>query len=64
MAKAEVTVAVERAVHNVLREMAQALWNEHGICLKGVRFSWVDLSTPAEPRLTVAEVEAETLTKV
>ena len=63
MAKAEVTVAVEKAVHNSLREMAQAIWDKHGICVRNVHFSWVDVSSPAEPKMLVTEVEAVTLTK-
>ena len=63
MATAEITVAVEKAVHDALRELAQAAWDKHGVCVQSVRFSWFDVSTPAEPRLIVTEVEAETLTK-
>lgn len=63
MATAEITVAVEKAVHDALRELAQAAWDKHGVCVQSVRFSWVDVSTPAEPRLIVTEVEAATLTK-
>jgi len=51
MAKAEVTVAVEKAVHDAMREIAQTIWDKHGICLRNVNFSWVDVSTQAEPRL-------------
>ena len=63
MAKAEVTVAVEKAVHNALRAMAQAIWDKHGICVRNVHFSWVDVSSAAEHKLLVTDVEAETLTK-
>jgi len=58
-----VTVATEKAVHGVLREIAQELWDTHGICVQSVRFSWTDVSTPGEQKLFVAEVEAETMTK-
>ena len=63
MATEEITVAVEKAVHDALRELAQAAWDKHGVCVKSVRFSWVDVSTPAKPSLIVTEVEAATLTK-
>ena len=63
MATAEITVAVEKAVHDALRELAQAAWYKHGVCVQSVRFSWVDVSTQAEPRLIVTDVEAATLTK-
>ena len=63
MAKAEIMVAVEKAVHNALRELAQAIWDQHGVCVESAFFSWVDVSAPGEPRLIVTDVEAHTLTK-
>ena len=63
MATAEITVAVEKAVHDALRELAQAGWDKHGVCVQSVRFSWVDVSTTSGPKLLVTDVEAETLTK-
>lgn len=63
MAEAEITVAVEKAVHNALRELAQTVWDKHGICVRSVRFSWVDVSSNEEQKMIVTEVEAETLTK-
>ena len=64
MAKADITVAVERAVHDALRKLAQAVWDKHGVFVHSVRFSWVDTSDPAEPKMIVKEVEVATLTKV
>ena len=59
----KIAVAVEKAVHNAMREMAQAIWDQHGICVKSVRISWVDMSSIGKPRdLLVDEIEAETLT--
>ena len=63
MATAEITVAVERAAHDAMRELAQAIWDKHGVCVRSVRFSWVDVSGMGEARLLVTDVEAETLTK-
>jgi hypothetical protein len=63
MATAEITVAVEKAAHDAMRELAQAIWDKHGVCVRSVRFSWVDVSGMGEPRLLVTDVEAETLTK-
>ena len=54
----------EKALHDALRELAQAEWDKHHVCLKFVRFSWFDVSTPAEANLIVTDVEAETLTKL
>ena len=59
----QIAVAVEKAVHNAMREMAQAIWDKHGVCVKSVRISWVDMSSIGKPQeLLVHEVEADTLT--
>ena len=58
-----ITVAVERAVHDSLRQIAEAIWDQHGICLKSVRFSWLEVSTTEKINMLVTEVEAQTLTK-
>ena len=63
MATAEITVAVEKAAHDAMRELAQAIWDKHGVCVRSVLFSWADLSSPMEVRLVVMDVKAETLTK-
>ncbi len=63
METAEITVAVEKAAHDAMRELAQAIWDKHGICVRSVRFSWADVSSPVEARLIVMDVEADTLTK-
>jgi len=63
MATAEITVAVEKAVHDAMRDLAQATWDQHGACVRSIRLSWADVSGMGEPRLLVTDVEAETLTK-
>lgn len=63
MAKAEFTVAVEKAVHDVLGDLAKLIWGQHGICLQSVRFSWVDSSTNGESNMMLIDVETSTLTK-
>ena len=62
MATSEITVAVESAVHKAFRRMAQEVWDQHGICVQSVRFSWIDVSSVNKPRLFVTDVEAETRT--
>ena len=56
-------VSVEKSVHDSLRHLAQAIWDQHAICIQDVRFSWVDVSTPGENQLILTDVKAETLTK-
>ncbi len=62
-AAAEITVAVEKAAHDAMRELAQAIWDKHGVCVRCVRFSWADASSMGEPRMLLMDVEADTLTK-
>jgi hypothetical protein len=63
MATAEITVTAEKSVHDALRQLAQAIWDKHGVSVQSVRFSWIDASSAAQDRLIVTEVTAETLTK-
>jgi hypothetical protein len=57
------SIPVESIVHDGLRNIAQSVWDEYGICIKNVRFTWLEVSTISMPKLVVTEVEAETLTK-
>ena len=59
----KITVADEKSVHDAMRYLAQAIWDKHGVCVRSVRFSWADVSTPVEAHLLVMDVEAETMTK-
>jgi len=58
-----VTVAVERAAHDGVRELVRILWEEHGIILKSARISWIDVSTASEPKMLINDIELETITK-
>ena len=62
-AEPKITVAVEKVAHDAMRDLAQAIWDKHCVCVRSVRFSWADVSTPVESRLLVMDVEAETMTK-
>lgn len=64
MATSEILVVVEGSVHDALRKMAQAIWNEHGICVKSVQFSWLDVSTVGKSDMLATDVETEILTKL
>lgn len=59
----EITVVVEKVAHDAMRELAQAIWDKHGVCVRSVRFSWLDVSSLAEQRLLVKDVDADTLAK-
>jgi len=66
MAKAdlELKVAVEKAIHTALQDVAQTIWDEHGICVEDVSIDWVDVSTPVEPKMFVTELTTRMRTKV
>ena len=63
MAEAAITVAVEKAVHDAMREVMQNAWDQHQVCVQSVRATWMDASTAGQNRLVVCDIEMETLTK-
>lgn len=62
MAKAEITVAVERAVHDVIAGVLQSILREHGIQVTYLRAEWLDVST-AETKFILREVEITSVTR-
>lgn len=63
MATDKLIVSFEKAAHDAFREMAQAIMDKHGLCVRGVRLSWIDVSGPDGLRMIVSEVEVETMTR-
>lgn len=57
-----VTVAIERAVHDGLRELIQALELAHGIRVNSVNVEWIDVSSLSEPRFVVRDMAITTTT--
>lgn len=61
----QVTVTVKKVVHNALRDLAKAVWDQHGICVRSVQFTWGEFPSlhPAyqEPGWIITNVEVETL---
>lgn len=58
----DVSVSVERAVHDAFRDVAQRIWEQHGVRVDGVRFFWIEVSTVSSKQIRIGEVEAETRT--
>ena len=56
----DVVVAVEAAVHKVLRDVAQAVFDHHGLIIQRVDFSWHDRTTSSERQMVVGGVEVAT----
>ena len=66
MAKAdlELKVSVEKAIHEGLQEVLQQIWDDHKVCVREISVDWVDVSTPAEPRMLLTSLDMRTSTKV
>jgi hypothetical protein len=60
MASSGLTVAIESVVHDSLRKMVQAIYDEHGIAVVRIDFGWLDLSTANAAKWQVTDVEAVT----
>lgn len=59
----DIKVSVEKAALDALRNLAQEVWTQHGICIKNVSFEWRDASRLNEDRMQVTDIEATMLTK-
>jgi len=58
-----ITVSVERAIHDGLRKFAQHIYDEHRVKIREVQIEWLDTGSLAEPNFTVAEVNVHSTTK-
>lgn len=54
MATDKITVSFEKAAHDAFREMAQEIMDKHGLCMRGVQLSWLDVSGPDGLRMIVS----------
>lgn len=64
MAEAKMEILVEKVVaHDILRQVAQQIWDEHGMRLDSVSFTWIDTSSPGEDRFEVSEVSMQSYTR-
>lgn len=57
MAKNEITVEVTDAIHSAFRDVAQGIYDKHGIVVNDVMIEWMDLSTCDRASLRVHKVE-------
>lgn len=60
--KIDVSVSVEATIHKALCEFAQAVFDEHGVQLRGVTIDWWDISSASEQKTIVAAVQMDTKT--
>ena len=57
-----ITVTIESAVHGALAGALQAIMREHGIRVTYLRADWLDVSTAAETKVLLREVEITSVT--
>lgn len=62
MANGDITVSVEKAVHNVMHDAVQAIYDQHGIIVHGVNVEWVDVSTMGQPKMVVTGINVDSRT--
>lgn len=56
----EITVAVESVVYQAIKDVLQAIQDQHGIIVQGVRVSWADVSVIGSPsRSVVVEIDLD-----
>lgn len=65
MAKAdlELKVSVEKAIHEGLQKVLQQIWDDHKVCVRDISVDWVDVSTPAEPKMMMTSLDMRSTTK-
>lgn len=62
MASAEgITVALERAIHDALRESIQRIADQHGIRVTSLSAEWVDVSSVMDHKFLLTSLRAETV---
>lgn len=66
MAKAdlELNVSVEKAIHEGLQKVLQQIWDDYKVCVREISVDWVDVSTPAEPKMMLTSLDMRSTTKV
>ena len=56
----KINVAVEAVVFNAIKDVLQAIHDQHGVIVEGVRASWVDVSGIGSPsRSVVVEIDLD-----
>ena len=66
MAKSDLqlTVSVEKAIHNALQEVLRDIWDKHQVCVRDISPEWVDRSTFGEQKMALTGLDMRTTTKV
>ena len=59
----EITVAIEKAVHNAMSEVAQAIYDQHGIKILDAQIEWIDVSSTSEDKALIQHITLRTSTR-
>ena len=57
-----ITIAIESAVHNAIRELAQNVYRQHGIEINSASIDWIDVSCAGKNEHLVGSISATTTT--
>ena len=55
----EITVTVERAAHDAMRDFARAMYEKHRLRIDAVNFRWINTGGVADDYFTLREVEIQ-----
>ena len=64
MADLKMAVSVEKAIHSALQEALQNIWDKFGVRVDDLSADWVNVSSPAEPKMMLTGINMRTTTKV
>lgn len=56
-------IPIESVVHDAFRDLAQTIFDQHGIVVQSVSFEWLDASSCDRTRMVVTDISTHTLTK-
>lgn len=58
-----VRLAAEKLAHDMVRQVAQDLWDRHGVRLDSAEVSWFDVATVEGVDFRVVAVKLQTVTR-
>jgi hypothetical protein len=59
----DLTVPVEKAIHEQLQNLLQEIWDKHKVCVNELRPNWFDVSDMGESKMLLTGLELKTTTK-
>lgn len=62
MASNEVKIAVEKCIHDGIKDVLLKIRDQHGIIVTDIRVDWIDVSAPNGYNAVIREVQITTKT--